>query len=251
MADQKNLLANANDSFFAIPNLLISASNPWVPITNPTNHPRYIHRGEVIRSIKDPQEFFDSPMTDEEWERLAASATVIEKLIRSQSESGTDESDNTSEEYGPKTAAMPDPTIYPSSKLEELIDVGTLPEHLKARAWEMLRRREKAFGFDGRLGHLDAKVHIRTVDGQVPISAPMYGASPEKRKIIEAQLERWFKQGVIEPSKSPWSAPVVIAYRHSKPRFCVDYRKLNATTMPDEFPIPHQARTRFTQLPPQ
>ena len=69
----------------------------------------------------------------------------------------------------------------------------------------------------------------------------MYGASPEKCKIIEAQLDKWFKQGVIEPSRSPWSAPVVIAYRHGKPRFCVDYRKLNAATTPDEFPIPRQA----------
>jgi len=105
----------------------------------------------------------------------------------------------------------------------------------------MLHHREKAFGFDGCLGHLDAKVHIRTVDGQVPISAPMYRASPEKRKIIEAQLDKWFEQGVIEPSKSPWSAPVVIAYHHGKPHFCMDYRKLNAATTPDEFPIPHQA----------
>ena len=238
---EKNLLANSNDTFFAVPNVLISASNPWVPITNLTDHPRYIRKGEVIGSIKDPQKFFDSPTTGEEWERFAASATVIETLIRSQSEPGANDTDDSSEDYGPKTAAMPDPTFYPSSKLEELIDVGTLPDHLKARAWEMLRRREKAFGFDGCLGHLDAKVHIRTVDGQVPISAPMYGASPEKRKIIEAQLEKWFEQGVIEPSKSPWSAPVVIAYRHGKPCFCVDYRKLNAATTPDEFPIPRQA----------
>jgi len=187
---EKNLLANVNDSFFAVPNVLILAKNPWVPITNPTDHPRYIRKGEVVGSIQDPQEFFDSPKTTEEWEQLAASATVIETLICSQSEPRTDDGDNLLEDYGPKTVAMPDPTFYPSLKLEELVDVGTLPEHLKARAWEMLCRREKAFGFDGCLGHLDAKVHIRTVDGQVPISAPMYGTSPEKRKIIEAQLEK-------------------------------------------------------------
>ena len=42
-------------------------------------------------------------------------------------------------------------------------------------------------------------------------------------------------------STTPWSAPVVIAYRNGKPRFCVDYRKLNAATIPDEFPIPRQS----------
>lgn len=54
-------------------------------------------------------------------------------------------------------------------------------------------------------------------------------------------MDKWFEQDVIEPSKSPWSAPVVIAYRNGKPRFCVDYRKLNAVTTPDEFPIPRQS----------
>ena len=82
------------------------------------------------------------------------------------------------------------------------------------------------------------KVHIRMVDGQVPISMPMYHASLQKREVIDEQINTWFKQGVIEPSKSPWSAPIVIAYRNGKPRFCVDYQKLNAAMIPDEFPTP-------------
>ena len=145
------------------------------------------------------------------------------------------------EQYGPKTVAMPDLTMYSSERLEELIDIGSLPDHLKEEAWAMLRRHIKAFGFDGWLGNLPAKVHIWTVDGQVPISVPMYHASPQKCKIINEQLNTWFEQGVIEPSKSPWSAPVVIAYRNGKPRFCVDYHKLNTATIPDEFPIPWQS----------
>ena len=58
---------------------------------------------------------------------------------------------------------------------------------------------------------------------------------------MDVQIDTWFEQGVIEPSVSPWSAPVVIAYRNGKPRFCIDYRKLNAVTTPDEFPIPRQS----------
>ncbi|KAI0056585.1 hypothetical protein BV25DRAFT_1777722, partial [Artomyces pyxidatus] len=119
----------------------------------------------------------------------------------------------------PKTAEMADPTIYPSSRLRELLDVGTLPEELKEQAWEMLERRIDAFGFDGRLGQLDAKVRIRLKEDQEPISVPMHGASPLKREVIEQQVGAWFEQGVIEPSISPWSAPVVIAYRNGKARF--------------------------------
>ena len=239
---EKNLLANANNSFFAVPNVLISARHSWVPIANPTDHPRYICKGEIIGSITDPEKFFDTPSSPEEKERMCLAADTIKQLIDIQvsTENATEEASE-QERYGPKTAAMPDPMVYPSSKLEELIDVGSLPEHLKGRAWEILRRRERAFGFDGRLGHLDAKVHIRTVDGQVPISVPMYSSSPEKRAIINEQIDKWFEQDVIEPLISPWSAPVMIAYRNGKPRFCVDYRKLNAVTIPDKFPIPRQS----------
>ena len=249
---QKNLLANANDSYFAVPNTLISARNPWVPIANPTDQPRYIRKGEVIGSLHDPEDFFETPDSIERADTLARHASTITAVIKAQlgvedlshestSSGPSQQIPEEEEEYGPKTAAMPDPTKYPSEKMEELIDVGTLPDHLREQAWSMLRKRQKAFGFDGRLGHLDAKVHIRTVDGQVPIAVPMYGSSPEKRRVMDDQMDKWFEQDVIEPSISPWSAPVVIAYRNGKPRFCVDYRKLNAVTIPDEFPIPRQS----------
>jgi len=248
---QKNLLANANDSYFAMPNTLISADNPWVPIANPSDRPRYVRKGEVIGVLEDPAEFFETPVSPERKEILtkhaAAMATII-KMQLSSNEIPQDSNPNQThgdpaeqEDYGPKTVAMPYSTVYPSSQMESLIDVGSLLDHLKEKAWEMLQRRQKVFGFDGRLRHLPTKVHIHTVDGQVPIAVPMYGSSPEKRRIMDEQIDKWFEQGVIEPSISPWSAPVVIAYRNGKPRFCIDYRKLNAATTPDEFPIPRQA----------
>ena len=250
---QKNLLANANDSYFAVPNTLITSRHPWVSVANPTDQPRFIRKGEIIGTLHDPSTFFDTPTSEEKFQALARHASAVVGIIDAQM--SVDAADlaassvnvkaetevNEEEDYGPKTAAMPDPTTYPSSKMEELIDVGSLPDHLKDQAWEMLRRRQKAFGFDGRLGHLPTKIHIRTVDGQVPIAVLMYGSSPKKRRVMDEQMDKWFEQEVIEPSKSPWSAPVVIAYCNGKPRFCVDYRKLNAVTIPDEFPIPRQS----------
>ena len=145
------------------------------------------------------------------------------------------------DEVGPKTGALPDSMIYPSEKIREVLDVGDLPEHLQESAWKMLESHVKAFGFDGRLGSYPARVQIRTKDNQCPICLPMYRSSPEKCRIIDEQIDKWFEQGVIEASQSPWGAPVVIAYRNGKPRFCVDYRKLNVVTTHDEFPIPRQS----------
>ncbi|EJD35879.1 hypothetical protein AURDEDRAFT_37847, partial [Auricularia subglabra TFB-10046 SS5] len=83
----------------------------------------------------------------------------------------------------------------------------------------LFKKHQAAFGLDGRLGEVDAQAKIRTKEGVEPVSLPMHGASPEKRRVIEEQLEKWFSQGVIEPSASPWGAPVVIVYRNGKARF--------------------------------
>ena len=59
------------------------------------------------------------------------------------------------------------------------------------------------------------------------------------RQEIANQLERMQRSGVITPSKSPWSSPVVLVRkRDGTLRFCVDYRVLNSVTKPDLFPLP-------------
>ena len=63
--------------------------------------------------------------------------------------------------------------------------------------------------------------------------------SPQKMKKEEECVTEMLTGGQIEPSDSPWSSPVVLVMKKDGgTQFCVDYRKLNDTTVKDAYPLP-------------
>ena len=47
------------------------------------------------------------------------------------------------------------------------------------------------------------------------------------------------KQGIVEPSSSPWASPIILVKNEDgSTRFCVDYRKLNSVTRKDSCLLP-------------
>ena len=72
-----------------------------------------------------------------------------------------------------------------------------------------------------------------------PTQARPYRVSIKENAYIAEQVKQMLKNGIIRPSNSPWSSPVVLA---PKPgggiRFCVDYRAVNRLLPDDRRPLP-------------
>ena len=72
-----------------------------------------------------------------------------------------------------------------------------------------------------------------------PLHSVPYRVSEKERSIIAEHVEKMLKDGVIQPSSSPWSSPVVLVRKPDKEvRFCIDYRRLNSITVRDVYPLP-------------
>ena len=56
---------------------------------------------------------------------------------------------------------------------------------------------------------------------------------------VKAHVDDLLHRDIISPSTSPWSAPIVTVRKPDQSlRLCVDYRKLNAITIKEAYPIP-------------
>ena len=88
-------------------------------------------------------------------------------------------------------------------------------------------------------GHTDAVEHTIDTGDSPPIRCAPRRMSPPKIKQEEACVAEMLTGGQIEPSDSPWSAPVVlVTKKDGGTRFCVDYRRLNLATVKDAYPLP-------------
>ena len=110
----------------------------------------------------------------------------------------------------------------------------------QAQLQALLRKWSHVFAANDEDFGRTAIVTHRIPTGTAPPSRERYRPIPPKLYTeLRVLLQGMLDSGVVKESASPWAAPVVLVKKKDGSlRFCVDYRKLNAVTHKDSFPLP-------------
>ena len=147
---------------------------------------------------------------------------------------------------------VPEPRPTPPSKLTteerrekvlELLDLSGLDEWdpaASARARDLLSEFHDIFSLDkGEIGCTDLVEHEIELTDETPFKERPRSLPEGLIGEVREHLNQMLDCGAIKPSNSPWSnAVVLVRKKDGSLRFCIDFRRLNARTKKDAFPLP-------------
>lgn len=96
----------------------------------------------------------------------------------------------------------------------------------------------------------ESLTYTTTVEGEIrtkddsPIYTRSYPYPMALKPIVDKEIEKLLRDGIIKPSKSPYNSPIWVvpkkadASGEKKYRLVTDFRKLNENTISDPYPIP-------------
>jgi hypothetical protein len=134
-----------------------------------------------------------------------------------------------------------DPTPMKLSNSEVLANLDSELSYLTECQREELKElfsTHKSLGSDVP-GLTSLAIHDVDVDGAKAIKQHPYRLNPTKLALVREEIKYMLDKGLIEPSQSAWSSPIVLIPKpDGSQRLCIDYRKVNSVTRADSFPIP-------------
>jgi transposase InsO family protein len=113
------------------------------------------------------------------------------------------------------------------------------PKQLEPDLHQLLSEFRDVFNHDPAPTTTTTTKHTIHLRDHTPFRVRPYRYSDKKKLLIEEQVEQMLADGIIEPATSEYASPVVIVRKKDgRPRFCVDYRRLNEITKDEAAPLP-------------
>ncbi len=120
------------------------------------------------------------------------------------------------------------------------VDLSDLTTEQESAVRALLQKHRHVFSqHEEDMGYTEAVRHkIPTVD-DTPVRLAHRRVPPHLQPEVKEHLQRWLRQGIIEPSTSSYaSQAVLVRKKGGELRICMDYRALNAKTRKDAYPLP-------------
>ncbi|XP_038064919.1 uncharacterized protein LOC119735292 [Patiria miniata] len=103
----------------------------------------------------------------------------------------------------------------------------------RSRLAELLTEFAGAFtGPDGKLGQTELTRHTINTGTATPIRQPPRRLTIHKRQEADRQVKQMLQDGVVEPSHSPWSSPVVLVRKKDGSRRYISTKKVTCIPQP-------------------
>ncbi|CAG7830234.1 unnamed protein product [Allacma fusca] len=138
---------------------------------------------------------------------------------------------------------------YQNHPVDPDIDTLEFSEHLSEgqvlTLKRLLSKYRKAFAFQsGEIGCTDLVKFDIELEDDTPYATRPYRVSRAERKEIDRQIRELLDNGIIEPSNSPWAAPVILIRESDGTyRLAVDTRILNSKTKKIVYVLPRQDKS--------
>ncbi|XP_078666715.1 uncharacterized protein LOC144908750 [Branchiostoma floridae x Branchiostoma belcheri] len=124
-----------------------------------------------------------------------------------------------------------------SAKWRDAVVDKDLSDEQRQQLDDLLR--EFADIFQDNPGRTTLTEHHIDTGNSKPVRQRAYRVAQAHREKMREELQKMEEMGVIEPSKSEWASPVVLVpKKDGSIRFCVDFRKVNAVSRFDAYPMP-------------
>ncbi|KAL2104330.1 hypothetical protein ACEWY4_001198 [Coilia grayii] len=195
----------------------------WIPmrVLNPTEYPVRLRRNTKLADVSPCMAVEDLPLT----QGLACNSTVPPHMTP------------------PAQLLSPKQSLDACGLVDVDIDACEVSDECKSRLAELLSRYRDVFSKDKLdCGEAREFVHRIHLTDDRPFRLPYRRIPPAHYHKLREVLSEMEEKGIIRKSISEYASPLVMVWkRNGDLRICTDFRWLNAKTVKDAHPLPHQS----------